>query len=212
MTETTNTVTSDAKLCKTCGAAFGSGDDKRCADCSACRGKVVEAVSSVSISPEIVGADYEPITLDVAKHQPPPVVDRDFYWCGVTKDAPRQFFTLGGICFPKTIGEIRDDGTKQVCHQDVYDGQIHRLTDTQVALIKEHAANKVVRNHRSEVVRELNRETHVYDGKLLSKNGSRMSPYDPQPGDIPLGCFVYMVRVRGKKDRPMQDPPAMVAR
>jgi hypothetical protein len=151
------------------------------------------------------------VTVDVEKHAPPPRATRQFYLCGVTHDAPAGYYTMGGINFQKTEGELRTrhDGNQE-CIADVRDGTVHQLTDEQVALIKQHVANKVIRGYQV-VARK--GHTH-YEGRPYSKDGHRLHAFIPHESDIPIGCFLYMVRVDSRKDRPFatEDIPTMVPR
>jgi len=210
MTDTTKEVTSGVKLCDSCGATFGEDDDKRYKDCATCRGAVIE-------QPEVAipehDAGVEPVVLDIEKHKPPPIENRDFYWCGATMDCPMDI-TLGGFEFPRTEGRLVDqfDGSS-ILQPDATKGKIHRLTKVNVALIKEHCANKVIRNFTVEELVLLSGKVHNrYHGHIRGITGSKHRVYVPQPSDKPLGQFVYMVRVRHANDRPMSDPPTMVPR
>ena len=213
----TTTVTSDAKSCASCGTAFGTDDDRRYKDCEPCRmGPTVEAdVSPPGVSePMIVddpATEYEAITVDVALHAPPPRSERKFYLCGVMHDAPHGYYTMGGINFPKTEGELRTlhDGN-QKCVPDVRDGTVHQLTEEQVALIKQHVASHVIRGYRVD-----ERKGHTnYEGRSFSTSGHRTHAFIPQETDIPVGCFLYMVRVKGRTERPFatNEAPTMVQR
>lgn len=228
MSDTTATVTSDVKLCVGCGATFGEDDDKRYKDCTKCR--VGEAPAADGVSE---GVNFDTVTnpvnqtIEIPKNEPgveplrieggvgdiPPPPPRLYYWCGVTKDAPWALVTLGGINFQKTKGRVQDVGQgKQQFQDDTADGMIHHLTQNQVDIVLEHAANKSVRNFRRSTVIEINSSVEVTSGDLVSHKGSGARPYLPQAGDIPIGCFVYMIKVRGKKDRPLDNPPTLVER
>lgn len=209
MTDTTLEGTSDGKLCGECGAPFGEDDDKRYGRCAKCRGAAPKPATAASRDEDGV----QPVTLDVEQAKPPPIEDRDFYWCGTTKDCPMDI-TLGGFEFPKTIGRVREreDGNYML-ETEHQDGAIHPLTDANVALIKEHCANKVIRGFRVEELQLLNGGTRTrYRGTLRGISGSKRRVFTPQADDRPLGQFVYMVKVRHANDRPMSDPPTMVPR
>lgn len=212
--------TPDAKLCEECGAAFREDDDKRYNQCAGCRNPLpADAPETETASVANVPLDesgVEAIVLDHKAEDAPAPVPRDYFWCGVTRDAPAHYFTLGGINFQKYKGDVRTqgDGNQQFI-DDTADGVIHHLAEENVALIKLHATGKVIRGWRQEVVNALDGEHPVFRGDVLSANGQGKYPYNPQDGDIPLGCFVYMVKVRNKTDRPAfpdEHPPTMVKR
>lgn len=201
MTETSSSEgTSDGKLCRDCGAPFGPSDDKRFSLCSNCR------------PADLPEEGWEPVTLDVELEAPPAIEERDYYWCGATKDCPFDV-TLGGIEFPKTIGRIVPDGAghRDLMTPDADNGAVHRLTPANVKLVKEHCANKVVRHWRQTVHQGYDGSEHVtFLGEQRAIKGRR--PYTRDPSDKPLGQFVYMLKVRGPKDRPVEEPPTMVPR
>jgi hypothetical protein len=204
MSDTTS-VTSDVKLCATCGATFGEDDDKRFNECATCR------VGTPSV-PVVDESGVEPLHIDIPEGAVAPPPERAYYWCGVTADSPWGLITLGGINFQKTVGEVVPVGDKMVCRDDVAEGVIHHLTDAQVAVVLEHAKNKSVRNFRKAEVRDLMGSHINTTGDRIDHKGSGARPYVPQQGDIPIGCFVYIVKVRHKKDRPLENPPTLVER
>jgi len=219
MTGTTSKeATSDGKLCVECQSPFDSADDKRFSQCAACRNAASEGATMMSApaiakTPDVPHSEpeYEAIHIDAEALAPPPVEDRSFYWCGATLDCPMDI-TLGGIEFPKTIGRVRRQQNGQsVLEVDYRDGQIHRLTDKTKDLVLEHASNRVIRDFRKDETKAINGDTDTrYLGTLKSIRGRRT--YTPRPGDLPLGQFVYMVKVRHAKDRPIANPPTMVPR
>lgn len=203
--------TSDGKLCAKCAAPFGPDDDKRYALCANCR--VTAAPEPAVPAQEHFPFEPEPVFIDVEKHAPPPIEDRDFYWCGTTRDCPCSI-TLGGFEFPVSIGRLVEtgDGNQRV-EADYAAGAVLPLTEENVALIKQHAANKVIRDWRVEEMKLLSGKTKIrYHGRLLSITGSNRRKYVPREGDKALGQFVYMVKVRHAADRPMDKPPTMVPR
>ena len=220
----TTTVTSDEKLCVSCGAPFGKDDDRRRKDCAACAGKndvpPAHMVHEVKVSESV--EDFEALALpDVKLGKPQKAPPRDFYWIGLTSDAPWHYVTAGGVAFQKYRGEILDDAVegRQEFRDNAGKGSpTHSLTEAHIRRILEEVAAKVVRNYRVE-------DRTLRDGKVLKiirgdvismktveRGGSRMRQYVVRDGDRPLGEFVYMVRVRHKNDRPMQNPPTLVAR
>ena len=202
---TSHEATSGGKVCAACGTPLGEDDDKRYANCGICRDTGVATEYDPSL-------DYEPIEINVDASRPPPAPNRSYYWCGATFDCPMDI-TLGGIEFPKTIGRIKKHGEGKLrLEADYREGQIHWLTDIHREMVKEHAANRVVRDFRTEVTTLLNGETlKKYHGKLKSVSGNRRN-YIPDADDKPVGQFVYMIRVKHADDRPIQDPPTMVPR
>lgn len=210
MTDTTQGGTSDGKLCAQCESPFGPEDDKRYSQCSTCRGAAPAVTEVPSDAPVQPG---ESVFLDVDACQPPPIEERDYYWCGATEDCPFDV-TLGGFEFPKSIGRIREDAHGQaVMEPDYRKGVIHRMTEKQKAVVLEHAANRIVRNFRVEELQLLGGGTQTrYRGRLLSKSGNKRRIYTAQSDDRSIGEFVYMMRVRHGSDRPVEDPPTMVPR
>jgi hypothetical protein len=179
----------------------------------------VEATPEAPKVTEPKGDGVEVLNLSVDQAAAPVAPPREFYWCGATKDSPIHNVTLGGISFPKFTGAVREvDGTgRQQFSDNLFNGQIHSLTEAHVALVLEHAKNKVIRNYRTEVLGNdpSAEQTAVYLGDILSMTGTRHRPYEHREGDKPIGNFVYMVRVRGKTDRPFDDenpPPPLVER
>lgn len=146
-----------------------------------------------------VNPNIDPIELDIEVAAPPPIEDRDAYWCGALDDCPASV-ALGGFEFPIWSGRVvtPPDAKSRAQHFDRTDrGVVHRMTEADVKKVLENAANRVVRGR-----------------DILSKSGSHRRPYRAQPDDIPLGCFVYMAKVTGHVDR-MGDvrlPPPMVPR
>lgn len=218
MTDTAE-ATSDVRACIKCELPFGGQDDKRYKQCAKCRGavveeKVAEAAPPPEISVPVAKDEPVPIRIEVPRHEKPTPIPRDYYWCGATKDSPIQNVTLGGISFPKMIGEVRDTDTgKQTFVDNLHVGAVHQLTDAHVALIIEHAKNKVIRNYRVEVLGNEHSMQHTaYLGDIISMSGSRTRPFEFRDGDRPIGNFVYMVKVQSRTDRPFDDPPTLVER
>lgn len=211
MSDTTHEGTSDGKPCADCGTPIQG--DQRFSRCPECRGAEQDG-PSISTAPK--GAPMnpgDPVILDIEECKPPPIEDRDFYWCGSTADCPFDV-TLGGFEFPKSIGRIRADGPNgmPIMEPDYRKGVVHRMTETQKAVVLEHAANKVVRNYGPrQDMKGPNGET-LWKGKLVAKTGSKRRSFMPQEGDKPLGNFVYMMKVRNETDRPVDNPPTMVSR
>lgn len=222
MTDTAE-ATSDVRACTKCESPFGEQDDRRFKACAKCRGAVVKeepkAETEAPPAPKVAKAEdrgVEVMSLDVVQAAPPPAPPREFYWCGATKDSPVHNITLGGISFPKFTGEVREGDVegKQKFVDNLHDGQIHSLTEATVELVMEHAKGKVIRNYRTEVLGNdpSGEQPTVFLGSILSTTGSRHRPYQYREGDLPLGNFVYMVKVRGRKDRPIDEPPPLVER
>jgi len=215
MSDTTVTpVTSGAKSCTECGAAFGDDDDKRYSRCTTCR---------ASHEPDTVAREgVEVVELDLSRSAPPPAPPRNFYWIGVTPDAPWHYVTAGGVAFQKHRGEVTEgdiEGRQEFRDKVAPGAPIHNLTDAHVARIKEEVALRVVRNYRTER-REVRKgvSMNTYHGDILStkstkQGGSPLRQYVANEGDRPLGEFLWMIRVRHKDDRPFSGtPPTMVKR
>ena len=147
----TTTVTSDVKLCLKCGATFGEDDDKRRKPCTACHeGTSVSSFTQTGTSTVEVEDDVVPLKLDIDPHAPIPVLEKEYYWCGVTDDSPCAEITLGGVNFQKTKGSVIDDGQGRQSFMDhTTRGMIHHLTENQKNIVLEHAGNKSVRNYQS---------------------------------------------------------------
>jgi hypothetical protein len=158
----------------------------------------ITATPKTSAAP-VARSSIEPITLDIEASAPPPIEKRDVYWCGAFDDCPVAV-ALGGFEFPAWSGRVvRDDGSSaRSKHIDRTDrGACHSMTEAQVKVVLEMAANKVIRG-----------------GRLIPKTGSKRRPFVPMRDDIPIGCFLYMAKVTGPIDR-MGDsmlPPPMVPR
>ena len=191
MSDTTDDVPSAEKLCTECGAPVAG--DKRYAKCASCRGVTVANAPTISDSTD---TEIQPLRIPVERSKPIPAVPRDYYWCGCTEDAPSHNLTAGGISFPLWNGKVVEKAPGKFEYIDrIAKGQVNHLTDATVALVLERAAEKVVRN-----------------GSLLSIKGSPQRPFIPQQGDIPLGEYMYMIKVRNRDDRPFQDPPTLIPR
>jgi len=214
----TTAVTSDEKLCTKCGAPFGEDDDKRCNDCSACRG--------VDPKVDVQGVDepdYKALSIpEVTRGKIPAAPPKDFYWLGVTDDCPWHYVTAGGVCFQRYMGQVVDSGNegRQEFRDQVHRGSpIQHLTEKHVERILEEVALKVVRHYRIEE-RELRngRTVSITSGSLVSmktekKGGNPKHPYISHESDRPVGEFLWMVQVRNKSDRPYSDtPPTLVKR
>ena len=154
----------------------------------------------------------QPVILDVPMYTPPPIEDRELYWCGATKDCPMDV-TAGGFEFPKTVGRLVEQETGKFQVQAGWKpGIIHSMTKKQLEVVKEHLANRVVRNFRPVQDGEDGKGPVRYLGELKGISGSTRRVFTPHPTDKPLGQFVYMIRVRHKEDRPLENPPTTVPR
>lgn len=192
-------VTTDGKQCVECGGSFD--DDKRYSRCSSCRGAVKE------VEPEPIRAGLVPLSLELEKFPTPRKETQRSYWCGITTDAPTVCAHLGGFEFPRDEGMLSAQDGKPTMIDHVKKGKVLKLTDAEVALIKERLADKIVRG-RGIVCRSGTGWFVDIDGK--SKCGK---PYTPQDGDRPLGCYVYMAKVEGSVDQiNSEPPPTMVPR
>jgi len=225
----TTTVTSDEKLCATCRAPFGKDDDKRCKDCSECRGvlKIDPPAFEEPKEPEEDDSFPEgvkplniPITRGKIKAGPP----KKFYWLGVTDDCPWHSVTAGGVCFARHTGRVEDSGAdgRQEFRDNVFMGSpIHQLTEAHVNRILEDVSLKVVRNFHIETrkLRE-GKTVSICSGTLVSmktpqQGGNSRHGYSAHESDRPLGEFLWIVEVRNKEDRPFSraaPPPSLVTR
>jgi len=222
MPDTAQKATSDAKLCVGCGAAFDDGDDRRYNQCSTCRNpSEVEAIvtGTATIQPGVTVMPedgIEPLSISVEKRKPPPPENRDYYWLGVTDDAPWSYVTAGGVQFQRTHGQVIDspDGKGQIHRDHVGRGCIHWLTKDHVKYILDEVAQKVVRDYQVRERKQLNGDiTRHPSGSIKSMKPHPSHPFVPKETDRPLGEFIYMVRVRHKNDlSPMDNPPTLVPR
>ncbi|RKY16670.1 MAG: hypothetical protein DRQ55_17550 [Planctomycetota bacterium] len=221
MSDTATQVTSDvesSKVCDTCGSTFGEDDDKRFKDCSPCR----KGSPEVADAPTVVDGrreEFEAVTIDVPTIELPKASPTNLYLCGVTMDAPSSYFTLGGVCFSKTEGEIRPDGDKHKMVSDLREGVVNALTEAQVDLVKVHVQSKIIRDYRVDAKQEMDSEGRTFTrtnhlGGIRSVLGQRLVPFVPKEDDKPIGCFVYMIRVQNRKHRPFEPgtEPTMVKR
>ncbi len=207
----TATATSNVKTCDGCGAPFGENDDGRYKDCAKCRGAAPEIADATGATE---APSYEALRIDIPKDEIPEAPPKTYYWCGATMDAPHSNYTLGGVSFPKTTGSIieRAEG-RQECVPDTDVGVVNHVTDTQRNLILEHVKTKVIRNLRETKEAQIDGTEMVRrSGDIITMKSGKVRKFVPQPGDIPIGCFVYMVKVRHRDDRPIQDPPSLVKR
>ncbi len=194
MPGTAQEVTPDEKSCISCEAPFGPDDDKRFKECATCRKG--DAPEETAVIPEAPPSEssIEPLSMPEDDYHPPPEEDRQRYWCGVLPKAPRVIEHFAGVDFPLDRGMRMVKEDKPTLMDHVYNGAIHRLTDRHVELIKERVAGRVVRGKR------------VISLKNPAHGGRR-------PGDVPLGCYVYMAKVNGSVDRMNGElPPPLVAR
>ena len=218
MTDTTQEVTSDVKLCAECASPFDDNEDKRYNQCQKCRlpehAHTAELAVTAIADDAPVYSGVEPLKLDIEVTKPEPPAPRSFYWFGVTEDCPWSYVNAGGETFQKNYGEVVDGSEgKQMCRDNAGKGtQTHYLTDRHVELILERVALRVVRKYKV-------KERKLYDGgvvkqyigRMITKHGAPNRPYAAQDGDLPLGQFLWMVKVRHRGET-MQNPPTLVAR
>jgi len=211
MTDTPDAGPSEEKSCVECKTVL-SGNAARYSRCSTCRGarRQGKATGTATLpppddAPDAGGFDtdgVEPVTIPFDRARPAAPPHREFYWCGCLEDCPTHAVTVGGISFPLWTGEVREEAPGRFKYVDrTHRGQVHHLTDRNVALVKERLVQRVVRN--GEIISTLD---------VVKSDGTVLRRFVPQDGDRSLGEFVYMVRVRHRADRPMADPPTMIPR
>ena len=136
------------------------------------------------------------------------------YWCGVTKDCPVQTVHAGGLDFPKFIQKHEDDetrpGRRKLTNVKEY-GRVHHLTQDEVDKAMTTLKNKVVRTITSVSEERLHggkpQEVECSRHFIHDMRGTYNRPFAARPGDVPLGRYVYMIRL-GKDETPNQAGPS----
>lgn len=100
------------------------------------------------------------------------------YWIGIVDDAPRQYVTLAGVCFPRETYKVTDSDGGLKTHRERQKGAVAHLIPEQVEKIVE-ASNNVV-------VRMRGKATPV----VVNKRNKRYRAYN---GDHPIAKYVYMI-------------------
>jgi len=134
---------------------------------------------------------------------PPPATEKHTYWCGTTPDSPIQNITAGGVCFPRWTGRM-DMGKDGQLESEPARGALYQLDADQVELVVDRVADAFIRGEGPMAVKMS--KTMPY--------GSKVKAYVPQANDVPLGCFIYMVRMEPTMpvDWRMAEPETMVER
>jgi len=100
------------------------------------------------------------------------------YWIGIVDDAPRQYITLAGVCFPRETFKVTDTDGGLKTQRERHKGAIAYLVPEQIEKITE-ASNNVV-------VRMRGKATPV----VVNKRNKRYRAYN---GDHPIAKYVYMI-------------------
>jgi hypothetical protein len=132
-------------------------------------------------------------------------------WTGLTDEAPRAFYSMCGISFPKLNGVLqKDEAFDNTEVQRTVRGSLNRVTLKQLREIKSRMARTVIRFHGRDVEAPLEdepgsgrRHTHraheiitvprPEDIKAAEKNDQPVHLYRPQPGDVGIAHFCYLV-------------------
>jgi hypothetical protein len=154
-------------------------------------------------APQAVKVDFEAVRLAFEAPKPPP---RKKYWVGTLANCPHQNVYLEGVCFPRYVEKVSVDPDSRQTDRVKSLGQVYELTDEKVAAIIEKAKKSAVRFSGEDTAGH--RLGKIYDH---GNPGFRVSE-----GDMPLACYVYMVRIgdlmpNGWRDaypEPMMTPPA----
>lgn len=147
------------------------------------------------------------------------------YHCGVTEDARQEVIHAGGFDFPLMEGARFDAVGDPVDITDGNRGKVHNLTDAEAAVVLERISGKWIRyrghgqwDQVSTVLGE--RPVRNENGVVVrNEDGSDKMEMAPNPrfhqrrGDVPLGCFVYLVRLPDKRPmRGMGQPAPLIDR
>lgn len=127
-----------------------------------------------------VPSGLQPVRIDGSEASIPLPSPRHPYWLGTTDDSPLQTVTAGGVEFPRALGKLTDERGDPLTN--LQRGRIAKLTDDEVALVRQRIAERVVR---------ISGQRRM----VLSVRGQRDYPFQPEAGDIPLGRFVYLIRL-----------------
>jgi hypothetical protein len=102
---------------------------------------------------------------------------RDLFWVGTTPDSPIQNVTCG-IRFPAFTGQLDYDGKGEPVIPNSR-GALIRLSPAEVKLVLKRVPLYVVRAR----------------GRTSFVVSKAQKAYVPNPGDVPLAKFLYMVRL-----------------
>lgn len=131
-------------------------------------------------------------------------------WTGLTDDAPRAFYSLAGISFPKLNGVLQKD--ESVDHTEVQRtvrGSRNLVTLQQLRDIKDRMSRTVIRFHGRDVESPLEDEPgsgrrhkhraheiikipRAEDIKKAEKNDQPVHLYRPHPNDVGIAHFCYL--------------------
>ena len=106
------------------------------------------------------------------------------YWIGVRDGSPRDYITLGNVCFPKYTEKVSDpeDGGL-VTERTLVRGDVVDLRPEQVRVALERGRDLVVRGRGSASAPPL----------VLS---SRNTSFHSMEADVPLGRYVFMIPIK----------------
>lgn len=133
----------------------------------------------------------EVMEIEAADIQIPEELPTELYWCGVTDDCPLHVVTVV-IDFPRGDGPTMHDTKGGVLPPHAY-GRIHELTPDQVKEIMRRVSQKIVRftGKRSKVLSLFK----CPGGGSLNLEPVKDDRHRAAPSDVPLGCFLYMIRL-----------------
>jgi len=122
------------------------------------------------------------------KEVSPEYVKTKKYRIGTKEGSPRQNYTVAGICFPLYIERLEEQGGETVRSREY--GVVIDITDPEVEAIKKAVSRRVVREEGAR------RDIHE-----IGSVG-----YQPNPNDVPMADFLYMVPVEEGQSI-LQGPP-----
>lgn len=140
----------------------------------------------------------EPIQVSLEEIEIPPKEPTARYWCGCTSECPRQVIHCAGVDFPYYDGPLPHDHRGQPQDPVVF-GRIHELRPSQVKEIVRRIQQKVVRwsepTANGKVRGTLLSMFSQPGGGRLNLKPVRDDRHLPEQGDIPLGCYVYLIKL-----------------
>lgn len=115
------------------------------------------------------------------------------YWCGAFEGGPRQCYNLAGVSFPLFTEKPGPHNTPRPQRTRVK-GCIQTLTASQVERVKHAARTLVVRRKGlGKDARQIVINADPAHFGIDPKTGRRVREYVRQPGDMPVGCFIFIV-------------------
>jgi hypothetical protein len=132
-------------------------------------------------------------------------------WTGLTDDAPRAFYSMAGISFPKLNGLLqKDEAFDNTEVQRTVRGSLNTVTLQQLRDIKNRMSRTVIRFHGRDVESPLEdepgsgrRHTHraheiitiprPEDIKKAEETDQPVHLYRPHPKDVGIAHFCYLV-------------------